>query len=356
VVLGRIEPIPTVIADTPIRYPAVIPPDRESHTEQTGFGAVLPGWTGTGASSPGGGGRIAATPADPNAHGLIPADLDLKTAIRCPNCGLILPAGRRFCRCGASLLTPAPAQDWVDPEERQPWHRRIRDGIGSGAKFWRAMRRANHGARARFGRARSLRDHTVRWLAAVGVTVVGVSQLGPWGGQLRDDAFSRVSARLPWSYTSVRADGTTTDPPEDDRPGLGPGFAVDLDRSTAWATAWAEPTAGGEPCDRPAGAARLTITFTNPVDVDRVRVLPGMPSVSPDQELQNRPKVVDVRLSDRSCGTMTFDKASGEGSVELSGDNITSMTVSIVDVHPAPTDSSAAASLVAITEVIPEFR
>lgn len=78
------------------------------------------------------------------------------------------------------------------------------------------MRDANDGARARFDRTRSAREYAMQVLAALGVTVIGISQLGPWGAQLREDAWRRASAVLPWSYSIVDAGPARTDPVESD--------------------------------------------------------------------------------------------------------------------------------------------
>lgn len=360
VVLGRVDPIPTVISDTPTRYAPTVPPSREAIGVEQSFRPMRPDETGTEPGIGASGGRVSQS--DLNAHGLLPADLDLETAIRCPTCGRVSPAGRRFCRCGATLVPPVSVDTWVDPEEPLAWHRRIRDGLGGGARFWRAMRSANRGVRARFSRARSLRDHAVRWLAVFGITVVGVSQLGPWGGQLRDDAWHRASAVLPWSYTVVRAEMAATDPAVADVPGFEPGNAIDLDRGTAWATSWTQPSPGtASPdtgaCSRSDGSSRLVIQFRQPVDISRIRILPGMPAVSPDRHGQNRPKTVDLKLSDGSCGTVDFDDVPDERSVEISGDAITTIDVSIIDVYPAdPAPDLRAGALVAVTEVVAESR
>ena len=83
-----------------------------------------------------------------------------------------------------------------------------------------------------------------------------------------------------------------------------------------------------------------------------------MPSVSPDRHSQNRPRRIDLKLSDGTCGTVNFNDTPDEGSVEISGKGITSLEMAIVEVYVAdPTsDPTSPASLVAVTEVMTETR
>jgi hypothetical protein len=365
----QLNAIPTTIAETPSRYAPTVPRMPGSAEEGSGdqpFTAVRPddrrrSTAGTGGPTGGA--------ADPSASGLAAADLDAEGQ-RCPQCGRAVPAGRRFCRCGATLIAPTVDEGWDEAPERLPWWQRMQDAVNGAAKFRRTMRMANGGLRVPFSAPRAVRQRVMQMAFALGLSAVVVSQLGSWGTDLRRQAWATVSAVLPWSYTTMEVKTAAVDPAADPTAGFAPENAVDRNTGTAWATTWtsvaADPTAvdptsssasalAGTPCARPSGAALLVVGFDAPVAVDRVTVYPGMPAGSGTRDVQNRPKTIDLRLSDGTCRELSVPDVSAEVSVDITGRDITSITLAVVDVYPGDPTSDAG-TLVAITEVVPAHR
>lgn len=105
----------------------------------------------------------------------------------CPSCGTPVPAGRRFCRCGARLpgtAAPAPgaataAEGWTAPA------------------FRRAQRAANDGRRVRYDAPLSARTYAVRALAVLLLAGAVGSQVPPWGGSVRAWVETTVEQALP---------------------------------------------------------------------------------------------------------------------------------------------------------------
>lgn len=101
----------------------------------------------------------------------------------CRVCGLSLPVDRHFCRCGATLSEP-PRKPQEATRPRLPWYRRLR-GPGSRSEFRHAMKAANGGYRVAYDVALSMRARMFRLTMFLGAMGIGVSQFGPWGGDVR---------------------------------------------------------------------------------------------------------------------------------------------------------------------------
>jgi hypothetical protein len=341
--------VPTVIIDTPKRYTPIVPKTRRTEdSANSQFEAIRPDAIDPPAGSQAPAGMLTAPPTDGDDE-LFGID-----AVRCPSCGRPSPAGRRFCRCGATIAPtePDPADD--DPGARVPWHRRLRDGFGAGQSFWRAMRAANDGVRAKYDQAQSVQNRIMQFVAALGVVGISAASLGSWGTELRDSLWEKAAGYLPLSYSSVQLVGAVADPAGDPLPGFEPTNAIDLDLGRSWATGWATPQKGGTACGRQPGANRLVVSFSAPTQVDRVSLAPGLPAVSFARNQQYRPKVVDVQLSNGTCAELVLGDKPDLQSVPIAGKDITGLTLSIVDVYPA--EQPADGSLVAITEVVVEHR
>jgi hypothetical protein len=105
----------------------------------------------------------------------------------CPRCGRSLPAGRRFCTCGADLAhrsADEPARVPAAPSWVAEWsaHRRFRS----------AQRAVVGGAPVRYDAPLSPRTRLVRLLLVLLALTVLVSQLGSWGSALRHEVAERV--------------------------------------------------------------------------------------------------------------------------------------------------------------------
>jgi hypothetical protein len=103
--------------------------------------------------------------------------------VTCRVCGTVLPAERRFCRCGATLVEP-PRQPLAASRPRLPWYRRLR-GPGSAAEFRQAMKSANGGYRLVYNGALSVRALLFRTTMFLGAMGIGFSLVGPWSPDIR---------------------------------------------------------------------------------------------------------------------------------------------------------------------------
>ena len=90
------------------------------------------------------------------------------------------------------------------------------------------------------------------------------------------------------TYTTVEADGVTTEPTAPVVPGFEPENAADLDSGSSWAGTWTAPTdSAGAPCEPAAGAPSLVLRFEEPTRVDRLGLYVGLPASSGDRERQS---------------------------------------------------------------------
>jgi hypothetical protein len=104
----------------------------------------------------------------------------------CRRCGRTLPAEHRFCACGADLVR-RPVDDAPRPGPAPSWW--------SEWTSHRRFRRAQHtagGGPVRYDAPVSSRTRLVRLLMILLVLAALASQLGPWGGTLRQEVAARV--------------------------------------------------------------------------------------------------------------------------------------------------------------------
>jgi hypothetical protein len=105
----------------------------------------------------------------------------------CPHCGRSLPAGRRFCTCGADLAH-RPADEPVRVPAAPSWLAEW----SANRRFHSAQRAAVGGAPVRYDAPTSARTRLVRLLLVLLALAVLASQLGPWGSALRHEVGARV--------------------------------------------------------------------------------------------------------------------------------------------------------------------
>jgi hypothetical protein len=255
--------------------------------------------------------------------------------LRCPVCGNAVPAGRRFCRCGNSLVRPAAAASTGTDTRRLPWYRRLGEMFGSGRDFRRSMRAANRGMRATYNVGVSARTQLFRATFLLGSLGIGVAQFGPWGGDLRARVTSQIDRFLPHSYETVPVDQTTTDPATKALPGFDVGFAADGDPGRAWAAPWAPVGTNGQPCHRAGGAPALVITFKQPSAVARVIVQAGLAEGNDERPRQARPRLVDLLFSDGTCTPVDLTDSAGPQQFDVKAAGVTSVRAVIVDAYDA---------------------
>ena len=353
-------PIPTVIAEIPARLSPVQPPLKPGSAprDRDRFGAVRPDDTKYPRQAPSrptaGAGRSSARPAD--GHGLLTMDDDLSETRLCPRCGLTLPLSRRFCRCGATLDPPRSTQPDDDTESHLSWYRRVMDGAGGRAAFWSAMRAANNGAKPPFDKPRAPRQRFAQASAVLAAVVVGASQLGSWGEDLRSTAFEEMRQTLPLSLTVVDFANATTVPEGPADPGFEPQLAIDRDLGTAWSRPWTPlPKRDEAACESATGTDKLVLTLAAPTRVDRLRIAAGLPKAAFARNTQDRPHTLAITSSDGSCVEAQLEETAALQTVNLKGVETTSITIAIVDVFPGDAIPPAKGR-VALSEVVAERR
>jgi hypothetical protein len=269
--------------------------------------------------------------------------------VRCQVCGHPVGADRRFCRCGASLIPRAAAAAGAPAPRRLPWYRRIGDLVGGGRDFRRSMRGANRGLRATYNVGMSIRAQFVRVSVLLGTVGIGLSQLGPWGGDVRSQLRGRIDRLLPHSYVDVKVDQTATDPATRALPGFDVAFAVDGDPGRAWAAPWRPAGDSGQPCRRAGGAPALVLTFRQPATINRVTIAAGLAEGNNERPQQARPRQVDLLFSDGTCTVFDLADSPGGQHVDVNAAKVTNVRVVIVDAYP-PRDAGGA-PLVSLSEV-----
>jgi hypothetical protein len=269
--------------------------------------------------------------------------------VRCRVCGQAVATDRRFCRCGASLVPTVTKASSSVALHRLPWYRRLGDLFGGGRDFRRSMRSANRGLRATYNVGLSARTHLVRATMLLGTVGVGLSQFGPWGGDLRGQLYSQVDRLRPHSYTDVPIDQAATDPITRALPGFDVKFAVDGDPGRAWAAPWRQGTSSGQPCHQDGGAPALVVTFRQPASLNRVTMLPGLSESNDQRFRQARPRQVDLLFSDGACTVFPLQDDPTAQHIDVKATNVTSVRVVIVDAYP-PRDATGP-PLVSISEI-----
>ena len=329
---------PSGVAGTPARpapdFHAVLPQDTARPTE---------------AAAPTTGPRTSPPPRAPS-----PGPSGVGTA-RCASCGYLTGAERRFCRCGATLV--ARKQVTVAEPDRVtvPWYRRLGELSGGGRDFRRAMRAANGGARVVYNLSWSVHTGLFRLSLLLAALGIGVSQLGPWGGNLRGELAARFNAALPHSYETVRVGTVQTDPAMRPTAGFELSFVTDGDAGRAWAAPWNTPASQGRPCSRPGGAPALVMTFRKPTRIDRLAINAGVAADNNARTQQASPRRIDVALSDGSCQELDLADQPGTQQFGVHADGVTSARLVIVDVYP-PRDRPTGEVLVGLSEVAFQTR
>ncbi len=321
-----------VVAAQPARLAprAPVAPPSAATGPPTTFEAVSPQET-TGAASRNHG----PTPSASTGVHPPPRSPDGRGGPRCHMCGQPVAGGRRFCRCGASVAVHTQAPPAAPLTAHVPWWRRPGELLGGGRDFRRAMRSANGGVRAAYDVTLSMRSRLVRASLLLGTLGIGVSQLGPWGGDLRAQVTDRVDRLLPRSYTALPVGGALTDPATPVLSGYDVGFAVDGDLRRAWAARWQPPGDTGAPCDRAGGSPALLVTFRQPVSVDRLTVNAGLAEDSDERLRQARPRQLDVRFSDGTCAQVDLADVPTAQPVKVHAQLVTRARVVVVDAYPA---------------------
>lgn len=270
------------------------------------------------------GGRLGGAPA---ARGPV-----LDAAVRCPSCGLALPATRRFCRCGATLTPRAQVED-LPEVPRESWFRRI---SGRSASFRRRLRAANQGVRVGFDRGRAAQAQAARVTAALAALGITAAITLPQASDVRAEARDRVEALDPRGFVPITDLTATTDPEVAAETGFLPGYAVDGKLGRAWSALWTDPADAGPKCTRPGGTpASLVVTLPKPTDVDQVVLVGGLPETSPDRDRQALPKTVDIEwLPSGRCTKVDLTKDAGEQSFAVGAKDVTQARLTIVSVHP----------------------
>jgi hypothetical protein len=139
--------------------------------------------------------RVAPTPTRQAGHRAVPAPGPGAGPLTWPGpaeqlcrlCGRSLPAGRRFCTCGADLVHrpgDEPARVPAAPSWLAEWSAHCR--------FRSAQRAAVGGAPVRYDAPLSPRTRLVRLLLVLLALAVLASQFGPWGNAVRHEVAARV--------------------------------------------------------------------------------------------------------------------------------------------------------------------
>jgi hypothetical protein len=273
--------------------------------------------------------------------------------VTCPVCARAVGAGRRFCRCGATLVPSRSTAAESQSQPRLPWYRRLGEMFGSGRGFRKAMRSANGGMRASFDVARSVRARFARATALLAVVGVGASQLGPWAPDVRARATEWMDQILPKQYAAVPTEAVRVEPDNQPPPGFDPAFAVDQNAERAWAAPWGAAPEADEPCQRPGGTVTLVITFQQEASIERVMIRAGLAENNDQRELQSRPKQVDILFSDGSCYTAELSDDAGPQEIAVDATASEARLV-IVDAYP-PADTGSD-GLVSLSEITFETR
>ena len=248
----------------------------------------------------------------------------------CGQCGEGNTPSRKFCRrCGWSLLEavvapPLPLWRRLLPRRRKhvaAGERPHRKGGSSRAPATRARRTVGTVVRA------------VALLAALGLTI-GV--VGPWRSSLSSeagDAIRTVRRAVRPQYDPVRptkAEATSS------LPGHGPQLAIDGISDSFWA----EGARGdGE-------GQTLVLTFSGPVDLDRMGIIPGTSGKPEDFVAQPRPKQLHLVFSDGSASDVTLKDSAKFQTFSIKGRQVSSVQVHVVSVYPALSGNACA-----ITEI-----
>jgi hypothetical protein len=246
----------------------------------------------------------------------------------CAACGTRNPEGRQFCRACGSLLR----LDAQPAERRRRWWQRLfrrRSGYVAGERpgsFREHPDRHPAGVPHAPKRRRRLPRHIkLGKLAPVFIILgfLGIG-LGPARAWVTDHVFhlfNRAKATLSVHYTNVIPVGATASGEKDHAAGL----AVDGLADTYWASSQ-HPDGVGD---------TITVTFANPVDLDKIGLLSGADPA--DFRASARPHDLTVTVGGPGASgdaTLTFDDTADFQSRSVSLHHVTSVTFTVKDSYP----------------------
>lgn len=99
----------------------------------------------------------------------------------CPDCRRPVSGERRFCRCGGAVDTGEPDRAVTAPARSRSWWAEWDDH----RRFRRELRAAGGAPPVSYDAPVSARTRVARWSGALLLAALVVSQLGPWGSDLR---------------------------------------------------------------------------------------------------------------------------------------------------------------------------
>jgi hypothetical protein len=245
-------------------------------------------------------------------------------AMYCSVCGAGNPANRHFCiSCGNPLVVARP--------RRVPWWQRLfppREAPAAGT------RPAGTGSETTAGSL--LRVFVVTMLIVVLAGGLLAYAVAPGFHQAvnrrADVATTSVRRLVDTNWAQVHPETTRA---SSDVAGHPAEFATDLVNNDYWA---ADTSRDPQPT--------LVFTFTGPTDLDALVITSG---AAADYAKVGRPKTIQITYSDGTGDELTLSDDPHETPYYIYARQITSMTMRITSVYPAPGSTS-----VALTEV--EFR
>lgn len=272
---------------------------------------------------------------------------DIPGGVRCRRCRRSNPPGRRYCRCGASLM---PFESSTAAGSRRQ-HQASTQGRRS---FQSAMRSSAGGRRPRFdipvaGRVRALRAVAV--ILAIGLLILPFT--GP-AAAARSWLGNAAQALIPYSYQPVEVVNATVEPAEAAVDNYQPTNAVDGSSSLAWAVAWSDPETPAQ-CGT-ASSPALVVQFARPTDVSRIVIYAGLDPSDTNQNRQIVPKVVDILFSTGTCDRVELTPDNGAQEFKVDGAQADDARMQIVAVYPPQqttnaTDQNRDGRLAAISEI-----
>jgi hypothetical protein len=248
--------------------------------------------------------------------------------VRCPQCGEITDATRRFCRRGHPIrdLTPEPVAE--------PSPTAAASGERQGAL---------HHAKVAYDKGISLRAQVFRFGLILGALGIGVSMLPPWGFHVREFAGDQLGKLIPDEYEAV---AVTARPGLADLRGFPSRFAVDGQPSRSWAVPWDAKAAVPTTCGAQSGASGvLELRLPAGTTIDRLTVRNGLPDDDPNVGKYATPKAIDVIVPQGPCTRIQLDAdpAPQHHSLHLAGAK--QAVVQVASVYPAEAGPSTVVAL-----------
>ena len=171
-------------------------------------------------------------------------------------------------------------------------------------------------------RLRSWARKSGKLLAILGIGGVAVLSLGPWRGAVSDQ-LGKVKRLVSPEYEAVRPASAEASPGDPEHPA---GAAIDQVKNSYWAEGVSGPGEG----------AVLTLTFAEPVDLDRVGFLNGASEQPEDFTTQPRIKDAQLSFNGGSTKTITLDDKAEFQEKSISADDVTTVQLQILSVYPSP--------------------